>query len=142
MIHGKPVIALCMTKIYDICRAQLVDHLYQVFTAAGYKLVIFNSFVDFYHRDGFDEGARTVYDAIQYPLVDALLVHEPSFYNKEMLAEIVARAKAAGKPVVIINGQREGCFNVSGDYQDAFQPKPTPCHSRQSAHRRHTPNRL
>lgn len=121
MIHGKPVIALCMTKIYDICRAQLVDHLYKVFTAAGYKLVIFNSFVDFYHRDGFDEGARTVYDVIQYPLVDALLVHEPSFYNKEMVDEIVARAKAAGKPVVVINGHREGCFNVSGDYQDAFR---------------------
>ncbi|MBR2925570.1 MAG: EAL domain-containing protein [Clostridia bacterium] len=120
MIHGKPVIALCMTKIYDICRAQLVDHLHQVFTAAGMKLVVFNSFVDFYYRDGFDEGARTVYDVIQYPQVDALLVHEPSFFNKELVAEIVARAKAAGKPVVVINGQREDCFNVSGDSKDAF----------------------
>lgn len=120
MIHGKPVVGLCMTKIYDICRAELVDHLYNAARASGIKLVIFNSFVDFYHHDGFDEGARTVYDGIQYDLVDVLVIHEPSFYNKQIVEELIDRARKAGKPVVMINGRREGCFNVNGSYEEAF----------------------
>ena len=109
-----------MTKIYDISRADLVDHLHNAAQAAGMKLVVFNSFVDYYHRDGFDEGAKTVYDVIQYSIVDVLVIYEHSFYNKQLVAEIVHRAHQAGKPVVVVGGEREGCFNVNGSFEEAF----------------------
>lgn len=120
MINGKPVVGLCITKTYNIGCADLVDHLHYALKEAGMKLIVYNSFVDFYYKDENDEGARFVYDAIQFSVVDALLIHEQSFFNKEIVEAIIARAKAAGKPVVVINGQREGCFSVTGDYENAY----------------------
>lgn len=120
LINGKPVIGLCITKTYDIGRAVLVDHLHQAVQAAAMKLIVFNSFVDFFHRDEFDEGERFVYDALQFSVVDVLVIHELSFFNKELVEELVARAHAAGKPVVVVSGQREGCFSVTGDHEKAY----------------------
>ena len=120
MLNGKPVIGLCMTKIHEIGRANLVDHLHRAADKAGMKLIVFNSFVDFYHQDDFDEGSRYVYDIIQFDVVDVLVIHDLSFFQKSIVAELVERAHAAGKPVVIINGDREGCFSVKADFEDAF----------------------
>ncbi|MBP3650668.1 MAG: EAL domain-containing protein [Clostridia bacterium] len=120
MINNKPVIGLCITKIFNIDRAELVDNLHRAVESAGMKLIVFNSFVDFFHRDEFDEGARFVYDTIQYNVVDVLVIHEHSFFNKELVEEVIVRAKAAGKPVIIINGQRDGCFTVQGDHEEAY----------------------
>ena len=120
MLNGKPVIGLCMTKIHEIGRANLVGHLHRVVDDAGMKLIVFNSFVDFYHKDDFDEGSRYVYDIIQFDVVDVLVIHDLSFFQKSIVAELVDRARAAGKPVVIINGDREGCFSVKANFEEAF----------------------
>lgn len=120
MLNGKPVIGLCLTKIHDICRAQLVDCLHQAANTAGMKLIVFNSFVDYYHGDAFDEGARSVYDLLQYGVIDALVVHDQSFFNKQLMNGIIDRALQAGKPVVLLDAEREGCFTVRGDHENAF----------------------
>ena len=73
MINGKRVIGVCMTKLHWSGRSEYLDSLRCYACENNFKLIIFNSFVDFYHQDGFDEGAKTVYDVIQYSLVDVLV---------------------------------------------------------------------
>lgn len=120
MINGKKIVGLCMTRIYDASRAQLIDRLHRCLEAAGMKLIVFNSFVDFYYNDDIDRGAKSVYDLIQFSVVDALVIHEESFYNREIIAELQRRALEAGAPVVMIGDDAEGCFSIGTEYREAY----------------------
>ena len=120
MINGKKIVGLCMTRIYDASRAQLTDRLHRRLEEAGMKLIVFNSFVDFYYNDEIDAGARSIYDLIRFDVVDALVIHDESFYNKEIIKDLQNRAKEANVPVIMLGGDSEGCYSVSTDYRDAY----------------------
>ncbi len=121
MLNGKKVIGLCLTKVHDIRRSDYVNRLHFLAKKVGYKLVIFNSFVDFYRRDAFDEGAKSVYDIINYNIVDALVVLYDSFYNHSVADGIIENAKSHNVPVVLINGEAEGCSSVTAEYETALK---------------------
>ncbi len=121
MTKDKKVIGVCLTKIHDIRRSDYANRLHHLAQKVGYKLIFFNSFVDFYHNDAFDTGAKSVYDVINYDIVDALIVLYDSFYNRSVADEIIARAKERNVPVVLINGEKEGCLSVAADYNNALK---------------------
>lgn len=120
MIKGKKIIGICLTRVHSVSRSDFLNRLHHIAYKSGYKTIAFNSFVDFYNNDDFDEGARSVYDLIDYNTIDALVVHYDSFYNKSVAHDIISRAKENNVPTVIINGESEGCWSVVEDYDDAF----------------------
>ena len=114
MINGKKIVGLCMTRIYDASRAQLIDRLHRRLEAAGMKLIVFNSFVDFYYNDDIDRDAKSVYDLIQFSVVDVLVIHDLSFFQKSIVAELVERAHAAGKPCAPVHALEALAMNLAG----------------------------
>ncbi len=120
MINGKKIIGVCLTRVHSITRSDFLNRLHHIAYKDGYKIIAFNSFVDFYNNDAFDEGAKAVYELIDYNTIDALVVHYDSFYNRSVADEIINKAKANNVPTVIINGESEGCWSVIEDYDDAF----------------------
>ncbi len=120
MINNKKVIGLCVTRIYQTARGELVDQIHRRLEEAGMKLMVFNSFLDFYHGDAFDEGARSIYDVIQFSVIDALIIHASSFYDKNIVPSLVDRAKAAGVPVVVIGAEYKGCFSIGSEFREAY----------------------
>lgn len=120
MINGRKIVGLCMTRIYEASRVQLIDRLHRRLEKAGMKLIVFNSFVDFYYNDENDAGARSIYDMIQFTVVDALIIHEESFYNKEIIRSLQERALQNNVPVVMLGSETPGCFSVGVDYQEAY----------------------
>ncbi|MBQ5319614.1 MAG: substrate-binding domain-containing protein [Oscillospiraceae bacterium] len=121
MIGNKKVIGVCLTKIHDICRAEWVNRLHTLSENAGCKMLVFNSFVDFYNGDSFDEGAKSIYGIINYDIVDVLVVVCNSFHNNAIIGDIITEAKVCGKPVIVVGGTAEGCWSVCSDYNDAFK---------------------
>ena len=121
MINGKLVIGVCLTKLHWSGRSEYLDSLNAYARENNCKLIIFNSFVDFYKNDENDLGARSVYDAINYQLVDALIIFDNSFNNKQLVCELAEKAKAYQKPVVILEGRQDGCFSINGDYDQAYE---------------------
>ncbi len=120
MINGKKIIGVCMTKAHTITRSDFLNRLHHISYKNGYKIITFNSFVDFYNNDAFDEGAKAVYDLIDHDTIDALVIHYDSFYNKAVAQDIIIRAKTHNTPVVILNGEADGCWSIADDYDDAF----------------------
>ncbi len=121
MAEKQKVIGVCLTKINDATRSDYVNRLHHLALKEGYKLIFFNSFVDFYNDDAFDEGAKSVYSLINYDLIDALVVLNDSFYNKE-IADVISRgAVMFGVPVIVFGGEVEGCWSIVADYKDAFK---------------------
>lgn len=121
MINGKRVIGVCLTKLHWSGRSEYLDSLSCYARENNCKLIIFNSFVDFYRNDENDRGARSVYDAINYDIVDGLIIFNISFNNKQLVRELAGSARAHGKPVLVLEGEYDGCHSICGDYDAAYE---------------------
>ena len=120
MINGRKIIGVCITRAHSTSRSDFLNRLHHIALKNDYKTIIFNSFVDFYNNDAFDEGASAVYEIINYDTIDVLVIHNDSFHNKNIIDDIITKAKANNVPVIIINGEHEGCWTIFDDYDDAF----------------------
>ncbi len=121
MEKKRRIIGVCITKIHDQTRADFMHRLHHLAMKKDYKLIVFNSFIDFYNNDSFDAGASSVYKIINFDLIDVLVIHTESFCNKSIIDGIVCDAKANDVPVILIDREAEGCFSIVGDYESALE---------------------
>ncbi|MBQ8780591.1 MAG: EAL domain-containing protein [Oscillospiraceae bacterium] len=121
MINDKKIIGVCSTKIHDSIRADYLNRLHHLSQKSGYKLIIFNSYVDFYRHDDFDRGAESVYNIINYDVIDALVVLYDSFYDKDIASRIIEKAAENNVPVITVNAKTDGCSSVTADYSSALK---------------------
>ena len=121
MVANKRVIGVCLTQVEDRTHADYVNYLRSVAAKYNYKVIVFNSVVDFYYNDLYDEGAKSVYNIINYDLVDILVVFSDYFFNKDIPDSIITQAKAHNVPVVLMNYTAEGCYSIIKDYKENYK---------------------
>ncbi len=124
MLKGKHIIGVCITKINSTSHSDYLNRLHHMARARGCKLIMFNSFADFFNKDIFDKGAAAIFDIINYDLLDVLVVHLESFHTKDVALRVISEAKAHNVPVVIVGDCTEdidGCFYVIPDYDTPFK---------------------
>lgn len=107
MINNKKIIGVCLTKVNDRKYLNFVNRLHSLALNAGYKLMVFNSFFDFSAPDSSDFGAKSVYDIINYDIIDAVIVLYDSFYCKLTADDIINGAQSKDVPVIILNEASE-----------------------------------
>ncbi|MBR1739622.1 MAG: EAL domain-containing protein [Ruminococcus sp.] len=120
MIGNKKVIGVCVSKIQSICNNELLSRLHMLAEPQGLKLIVFNSPADFYNNDDTDIGAKAVYDLINYDLIDCLIIHSESFYNKELCLDMIKNAQSHGTPVLAVKLKNAGCPSIINDYDEGF----------------------
>ncbi len=121
MIGKTRVIGVCVTRIHSVGLSEYLHYFQRAALSAGYKLIIFNSSVDFYNNDHNDIGAKSVYEIINYELLDALVVYYENFRNPAVPDRMIDLAKAAGVPVVILKGTVDGCHCIINEYTTGFK---------------------
>ena len=121
MNNKKKVIGVCVTKIHDQGHSDLVNQLHYHAQLNDYKLLIFNSFVDFYNNDRFDEGAKSIYDIINFDIVDALVILDECFFNKDIVKNIISRAKEKSVPVITVDAEYDGCFSIIANIRNSYK---------------------
>lgn len=121
MIGNQKIIGVCLTKINQRVRADFVTRLHMEATKRNYKLMVFNSVKDFYNDDAYDEGAKSIYNVINYDILDALIVFSETFYNVEILNAIINKAKTYNIPVISIGTVVDGCYSIVKEYTDAYK---------------------
>ena len=121
MINGKKIIGVCITKVQEIRNITLIDSLHDYAEKNNAKLIVFNSYSDFYTGRKYDEGARAIYDVINYDIVDAVIIYPMCFCNPQIVQDIIDKAKSKSVPVVLIDEEQEGCYSVIADYTRAYK---------------------
>ncbi len=121
MIGSKKVIGVCLTKINDHTRANYVSCLHAEATKAGYSLMVFNSLKDFYSNDAYDKGSKSVFDIINYNVIDVLVIFYDNFYDASISDEIIQNAKESDVPVIVIGAEKEGCYSIIHDYKESYK---------------------
>lgn len=121
MINGYKIIGLCITRINDEGCTEFTEYLSNEAIANGYRLFVFNSFRDFYYNDDYDLGAKSIYKAINFDVLDVLVIDFRSFYDKALVEELISTAKSRDIPVIVLNEEREDCFSIINDCCDAYK---------------------
>ena len=121
LIGDKKIIGVCLTKVQDDFRKDYLTYLYMNTVGSGYKLVVFNSLLDLYNGDVYDEGSKAVFDIINYDVFDAIVILCEGFYDTAKIDTIVERSKAHGIPVILVHGEREGCYCIQKEYTEAYK---------------------
>ena len=117
----RKLIGVCLARIQDYYNADLLNELNVQAVRKGYKLVVFNSFVDFYKKDGFDEGASAIYDLANFNVLDAVIVIGETFHDDLIVKNICERALEYDIPVILINDKLEGCYSIYKEYKDTYK---------------------
>lgn len=120
MLKGKRVIALCTTKMHTPLHSEFCHRMQLLAQDNGCKLLILNTFVDFFNNNEQDEGAASVFRMMNADVIDAVVMMADGFYNPAVMREIIDWAQAAHIPVVLAKGEAEGCFSVQPDYFEAY----------------------
>ena len=121
MLGDKKVLGLCVTRVHDRVRGALVDEINLAAVEAGFKLVCFNSLEDFFRGDDYEKGARTVYDRMDYDVLDGVIICAEHFCDRRIMDDVISRAKAKNVPVVVLNGDAPGCVKVMNDCEESFK---------------------
>ncbi len=121
MINGHKVIGVCVTVVQNRAEADYVDNLRIAAHKQGYKVMVFNSVLDFYVNNTYADGAKSVYDVINFNVVDALVIISDTMYHcKGLKKDIIRRAQAKNVPVLLINDEYEGCYIISKENTSAL----------------------
>ena len=121
MIKNYRIIGLCVTKLNEENISTFAEYLSKEAIAMGYRLFIFNSFRDFYAHNEYDQGAKSIYKAINYDILDALVIDDRCFFDKSIVEDLISRAHEKNIPVILLNEKREGCFCVTKDYSHTYK---------------------
>lgn len=121
MINGYKIIGMCITKVNDEDNTNLTEYLSVEAIKNGYRLFVFNSFRDFYYDNDYDRGSMSIYKAVNFDILDALIIDDRSFYDKSIPEELINKAKKHNIPVILLNFERDDCFCIVNDYSEVFK---------------------
>lgn len=114
-------IAICLASINAEYNDVLLQHFYSLADSFGYKLLLFNSFSELYNHEKHDAGEANIFHLINYKLTDAVIMLGETIKSDTVRSQIVESAAAYHIPVVCIEHEMEGCYNVNFKYADAIE---------------------
>ncbi len=114
-------IGVCLSRIQENFENDFIHSLIKRAGEYGYKVIIYNSFSDFYYLERYDIGEKYVFDLIDYDLLDGLVILGETIKNEELLNSIVNKAHEKGIYTVSVDKHLEGCFNIGFNYRTAFE---------------------
>ena len=115
------VVALCTSRIYDIQVHGFIVELNEMLKKNGASLWIYAINEDLYWEEDKDPAEASVFEYISYLYVDAVIIMDEKIKSHSLCHRIIGAAKTFDKPVVVIDGEYEGCDNVSFDFASGFE---------------------
>ncbi len=121
MLNNRKIIGICATKIQDEFCSGFLQSLFCESSRTDYRMLIFNSFVDFFRGDKFDQGAGSIYKAINFDILDVLVIIDHCFYDKRIVHELIETARNKKIPVIVLYGSYNGCFSIVKNYTEEYK---------------------
>lgn len=87
---------------------------------SGYRMVVYHCFEELYYDNKNNRGAASVFDLINYDMLDVLVIASPSLQDKNVVRRIIQRSVEHGVPVISIDERYENASCISFDYGEAF----------------------
>lgn len=119
MYRGSSIIALCIPKAYE--HTEFVAELNESLLEYGYRLVIYHTCSDLYWNTESDMVEKTVFDLIDFDVIDAIVIYEEFYHDKQALQEVAARAELHNKPIITVGAESSRHINIVLDDERGFE---------------------
>ena len=121
MIEGKKIIAVCIARMQDDISRNYVEELNKAISPLGYRLLVYTTCAIVNNESEYADPEFSVYDFIQYDVVDTVIIFEDLILNQAVTDELIRRAKEKEVPVIVMGERHEGCVNVTYDHDNDFE---------------------
>ncbi|MCR4897404.1 MAG: GGDEF domain-containing protein [Lachnospiraceae bacterium] len=121
MFKGDRIIALCTSRIYDPQLQGFIRILNEGLKEFGARLWVYAINADIYWDESKLTAEIHVFDYIPYDKVDAVIIMDEKIKSRTVASGIVAAAKAAGVPVIVVDGTYDGAVSIAYDYAAGFE---------------------
>lgn len=121
MLNGYKIAGICMTKLQDGFITSFLQLLHNEALKENYRLLVFNSFTEFANGDDCEEGAKSIYQMINFSMLDILIIIDSCFYDKKIVQQLILRAEEKNIPVVVVYGEYPGCFSIKKNDTDTYK---------------------
>lgn len=108
----RKVIGVALTLVQTELSREFLSSLHKAARIYGFKIVAFNSIVDFLTKD--DEGAKYIFSMIPYERLDALVILHDTIHDSKVIDDIILEGQAHKVPVIFARKEDERTYSVSG----------------------------
>lgn len=121
MIGKYNIIALCTSRVHDAVCLDFIKELNDRIVRDNCRLFIYNTSSDLFWNTPVEDGEAKVFELIDYSVVDAVIIYSEKLKRRSVVDHIIGSAKRAGKPVLVLDGNFDGCININFDYEEGFR---------------------
>ncbi len=121
MVGNRKVAALCTSRIYDLQVYDYILSLCDRLREQGFFLWIYSINEDLYWVEDHIPSEAEIFSYIDYEKADIVILMDEKIKNHTIARKIIEDAKEHDKPVVVIDGEYEGCSDVRFDFAAGFE---------------------
>ena len=94
------IIGICTSCVQSDYVRDIVSSISRKGVKEGYKVLLFNTFCDLYHNSSYNHGEASIFDLINYDILDVLIIMPEAIKRDSISNEISKRAHEHGVPVI------------------------------------------
>lgn len=112
------IIGICTSCVQSDYVRDIVSSISRKGVKEGYKVLLFNTFCDLYHNISYNHGEASIFDLINYDILDVLIIMPEAIKRDSISNEISKRAHEHGVPVICVDSTMDNCCSVTFNYSD------------------------
>ncbi|MCD7824903.1 MAG: GGDEF domain-containing protein [Clostridiaceae bacterium] len=114
-------IGICVAMMQSDIRQDQIQAICEYAKERHYDVLIFNVFTKMDNMNSFARGEAQILDMIPLGKLSALIMFTESFRNIEITRKIIERAQQREIPVISVDYQMQGCWNIMFAYVESFE---------------------
>lgn len=121
MLDNCLMIGFCCATMHKEPIRPVVDNLVeQLFPREDCRMLVYHCFEDLYYDTPANRGAESIYNMINYDMLDVMIVMQNCERQKALFGKVVERCRERNVPVISIDEPYEGAFCITFGYGSAF----------------------
>lgn len=115
------IIGVCVSQLQNKENASLMHTIYQSARENGYRIMVFGCFDKMDFPTPHSNGEASIFENIPMKDLAALILMGQTILHKELLLKLRDQALEVNTPVITVDYEMEGCFNIRLDYLSCFK---------------------
>lgn len=121
MLGGRKIVAMCTSRLNEMENNRFIIEINRLLAEHGASLFIYAINTDLYWDDRNIRADSFVFSLIDYSITDAVIIMHEKVKSGTVTEQIISEAREYGIPVILVDGEHEGCASVSYDYAAGFE---------------------
>lgn len=115
------IIGVCVSQLQDWENAGVMHTIYRRARENGYRIMVFGCFDKMDVPTPHSNGEASIFENIPMQDLAALILMGQTILHRELLFKLRDQALEAHIPVITVDYEMEGCFNICLDYLSCFK---------------------